>query len=437
MPKIFNRIKSTRCKLAGDACLELNRDKYLNDLIVRMHNSLIKVVTGIRRSGKSYLIFHIFKNYLLEQGVQESHIISIELDQRKHREYRDPDVLMKYIEGCMQDNEMYYILIDEVQLLDDFEEVLNSLIRIDNADIYVTGSNSRFLSKDVITEFRGRGDEIHVFPLTFKEFMQVYDGDLYHGWADYMLYGGLPLAATMTSEEQKVSYLTRLFEETYIKDIIERHHIEKTQELEALINILASATGSLTNVPKIEATFGSVLKSKISGNTIRQYIEYLEDAFIINKANRYNVKGRKYIGTPVKYYFEDVGLRNARLGFRQIEETHLMENIIYNELRSRGYSVDVGVVEKRGMFSEGKVERRQLEIDFVANLGSRRYYIQSAFAMPTEEKKKQEKTPLQEVRDSFKKIVVVNDVVNVTRDENGITTMSIYDFLLKDNSLEL
>lgn len=417
--------------------MEIRRDKYLQDLINRMHNRLIKVVTGVRRSGKSYLIFHIFLNYLLKQGVPESHIIRIELDQRKHRQYRDPDVILEYIESSIQDQEMYYILLDEVQLLNEFEEVLNSLLHIDNADVYVTGSNSRFLSKDIITEFRGRGDEIHIFPLTFKEFMQVHEGDIYHGWADYMLYGGLPLTASMKTEEQKVSYLTSLFEETYLKDIIERHHIEKIQELEDLVNILASAIGSLTNVPKIESTFRSVLRSKISGNTIRQYIEYLEDAFIIHKADRYNVKGRKYIGTPVKYYFEDVGLRNARLGFRQVEETHLMENIIYNELRNRGYAVDVGIVEKRKKDASGKAERKQLEIDFVANKGSQRYYIQSAFAMPDEQKQKQEKMSLLQVKDSFKKIIVVKDVVNVTRDENGITTMSVYDFLLKDNSLEL
>ena len=319
----------------------------------------------------------------------------------------------------------------------EFEEVLNSLLHIQNADIYVTGSNSRFLSKDVITEFRGRGDEIHVYPLTFKEFMGAYDGDMYHGWAEYIIYGGLPLTVTMKTEEQKVLYLTTLFKETYLKDIIERNHIEKTQELEDLINILASSIGSLTNAPKIEATFKSVIQSSISLNTIRQYIEYLEDAFIVNRANRYNVKGRKYIGTPLKYYFEDIGLRNARLEFRQIEETHLMENVIYNELCSRGYSVDVGLVEKRERDETGKMKTNQLEIDFIANLGSKRYYIQSAFSMPTEEKCEQEKRSLLNVNDSFKKIIVVKDVVNVTRDENGITTMSIYDFLLKENSLEL
>lgn len=417
--------------------MDIKRDKYLNDLINRMHNGMIKVVTGIRRCGKSYLLFNIFKNYLLEHGVAASHIITIELDQRKNKKYRDPDTILDYIESLIEDDEKYYIMLDEVQMLQEFEEVLNSLLHIRNADIYVTGSNSKFLSKDVITEFRGRGDEIHIYPLTFKEFMEAYDGDMYRGWAEYVVYGGLPLTVTMKTEEQKISYLTNLFKETYLKDIIERHHIEKTQELEDLVNILASAIGSLTNPPKIEATFRSAIQSTISLNTIRQYIEHLEDAFIINKANRYNVKGRKYIGTPLKYYFEDVGLRNARLGFRQVEETHLMENIIYNELRSRGYTVDVGVVEKRGTDENGKEYKNQLEIDFVANLGSKRYYIQSAFSMPTEEKRIQEKASLVNVNDSFKKIIVVKDVVNVTRDEDGITTMSIYDFLLKENSLEL
>lgn len=417
--------------------MDIKRDKYLNDLINRMHNGMIKVVTGIRRSGKSYLLFNIFKKYLLEQGINDSHIITIELDKRSNNKYRDPDVILEYIESLIIDDEQYYILLDEVQMMNEFEEVLNSLLHISNADIYVTGSNSKFLSKDVITEFRGRGDEIHIYPLTFKEFMEAYDGDMYHGWAEYVIYGGLPLTVTMKTEDQKIKYLTNLFAETYLKDIIERHNIEKTQELEDLINILASAMGSLTNPPKIQATFKSTIQSSISQNTIRQYIEHLEDAFLINKANRYNVKGRKYIGSPVKYYFEDVGLRNARLGFRQVEETHLMENVIYNELRSRGYSVDVGVVEKRTTDETGKSVRKQLEIDFVANLGSKRYYIQSAFSIPTEEKRLQEKASLVNVNDSFKKIIIVKDVVNVTRDEDGITTMSIYDFLLKENSLEL
>lgn len=414
--------------------MEIKRDKYLNDLMNRMHNSLIKVVTGIRRSGKSFLLFHLFRNYLLESGVPESHIIAIELDQRKYRQFRDPDALLDHIESLITDQEPYYILLDEVQMLDHFEEALNSLLHVRNADIYVTGSNSKFLSKDIITEFRGRGDEIHVFPLTFQEFMQAYDGDEYHGWTDYVTYGGLPLVATMKTEEQKVQYLTRLFEETYIKDIRERNAIEKVQELNDLINVLASAVGSLTNPTRIEATFKSVVQSDISLNTIRQYIEYLEEAFVIHAAQRYDVKGRRYIGTPMKYYFEDVGLRNARLGFRQTEETHLMENVIYNELRARGFQVDVGVVPSR---RPGTQERGQLEIDFVANLGSRRYYIQSALQIPTAEKEQQEKASLLKVNDSFKKIVVVKDIIHVQRDEKGITTMSIYDFLLKKNSLEL
>ena len=417
--------------------MEIKRDKYLNDIINRMHNGMIKVVTGIRRSGKSYLLFKIFREYLRKQGVDDAHVIAIELDQRKNRKYRDPDVILDYIESLVVDDGQYYVLLDEVQMLTAFEEVLNSLMHMDNVDVYVTGSNSKFLSKDVLTEFRGRGDEVHIYPLTFREFMQVYDGDMYRGWAEYVLYGGLPLTVTMKTEEQKIRYLTNLFEETYIKDIIERHHIEKTQELEDLINILASATGSLTNPARITDTFRTVLKSNISVNTVRQYIEYLEDAFIVSKANRYNVKGRKYIGTPMKYYFEDVGLRNARLGFRQVEETHLMENVIYNELKSRGYAVDVGMVEKRGKNEEGKDEKRQLEVDFVANLGSKRYYVQSAFSMPTEENMRQEKESLLNIGDSFKKIIVVKDVVGVTRDDFGITTMSLYDFLLKENSLEL
>lgn len=417
--------------------MEIKRDNYLQKLIDRMHNGLIKVVTGIRRSGKSYLVFRIFRNYLMDIGVDESHIITIELDQRKNREYRNPDAILDYIDSLIIDKEDYYILLDEVQMLEEFEEVLNSLLHIENADVYVTGSNSRFLSKDIITEFRGRGDEVHIYPLSFKEFMEVYDGDKYQGWADYVTYGGLPLTVMMKTEEQKTNYLTRLFEETYIKDIIERNHIEKVQELNDLINVLASAVGSLTNPSKIEATFKSVIQSNISMNTIRQYVEYLKDSFIINEANRYDVKGRKYIGTPLKYYFEDVGLRNARLGFRQTEETHLMENIIYNELRIRGFQVDVGVVQKRTRNADNKQEKKQLEIDFIANLGSKRYYIQSAFSLPDAEKARQEKASLLCINDSFKKIIIVKDVMNIQRDEKGITTMGIYDFLLNENSLEM
>lgn len=416
--------------------MEIQRTQYIDLLLNRMHNKMIKVITGMRRSGKSYLLFNLFKKTLIAQGVAQSHIISIELDRYENRVFRDPDVVLEYIHSCIKEEGMYYLLMDEVQMLSDFEEVLNSLMHNDSLDIYVTGSNSKFLSKDVMTQFRGRGDEIHVFPLTFKEFMQVYEGDVYHGWSEYVVYGGLPLVATMRTDEQKIHYLTNLFTETYLKDIIERHHIDKIQEMDDLLNVLASSVGSLTNPPKIEATFKSTIHSNISMNTIRQYLAYLEDAFLIHKAYRYNVKGRKYIGTPLKYYFEDVGLRNARLGFRQVEETHLMENIIYNELRSRGYSVDVGVVEKRERDERGKEIKKQLEIDFIANLGSNRYYIQSAFSMPTEQKRIQEKASLVNVKDSFKKIILVKDVMKVSHDEDGIVTMSVYDFLLNENSLD-
>lgn len=415
--------------------MEIQRTQYIDLLLNRMHNKMIKVITGMRRSGKSYLLFNLFKKTLIAQGVAQSHIISIELDRYENRAFRDPDVVLEYIHSCIKEEGMYYLLMDEVQMLSDFEEVLNSLMHNDSLDIYVTGSNSKFLSKDVMTQFRGRGDEIHVFPLTFKEFMQVYEGDVYHGWSEYVVYGGLPLVATMRTDEQKIHYLTNLFTETYLKDIIERYHIDKIQEMDDLLNVLASSVGSLTNPPKIEATFKSTIHSNISMNTIRQYLAYLEDAFLIHKAYRYNVKGRKYIGTPLKYYFEDVGLRNARLGFRQVEETYLMENIIYNELRSRGYSVDVGVVEKRERDERGKEIKKQLEIDFIANLGSNRYYIQSAFSMPTEQKRIQEKASLVNVKDSFKKIILVKDVMKVSHDEDGIVTMSVYDFLLNENSL--
>ena len=427
--------KPTKCQ--REIYMYIKRDKYLNDIINRMHNGMIKVITGIRRSGKSYLVFNIFNDYLKSEGVAEDHIIKIELDDRKNKKYRNPDVILDYIESLITDDKDYYILLDEVQLLDDFEEVLNSLLHISNADIYVTGSNSKFLSKDIITEFRGRGDEIHVFPLTFKEFMQVYEGDVYHGWAEYVLYGGLPLTVSMKTDEQKVTYLQNLFQETYIKDITERHNIEKINELNDLINVLASAVGSLNNPSKIEATFKSQLQSDISLNTIKNYIEYIEDAFLVSEANRYDVKGRKYIGTPLKYYFEDVGLRNARLGFRQVEETHLMENVVFNELKARGYQVDVGVVPIRRLTKEGKRERVQLEIDFIATLGSKKYYLQSAFSLPDEDKVKQEKAPLLNVHDSFKKIIIVKDITKPQRDENGIVTINLYDFLLNENSLDL
>ena len=417
--------------------MEIKRDIYLQKLIKRMHNGMIKVITGIRRVGKSYLLFTLFRNYLKSQGVAADHIIAIELDTLENERYRNPYTLLEYVKSQMIDDGEYYIFLDEVQLLPSFESVLNSFLYMQNVDVYVTGSNSKFLSKDVITEFRGRGDEVHVYPVSFREYMDVFDGDKYEGWSSYVTFGGLPLTVTMATDEQRMAYLTGLFEETYIKDIIERNHIEKVQEINDLINILASGIGSLTNASKIEATFRSVIHSDISLNTIRTYIDHLKDAFIVNEVNRYDVKGRKYIGTPLKYYFEDVGLRNARLGFRQVEETHLMENIIYNELRVRGYRVDVGVVVKRSRTEEGVQEKKQLEIDFVANMGSKRYYIQSAFSLPEAEKRAQEKASLINVNDSFKKIIIVKDVVKPLYDDDGILTMSIFDFLLNENSLEL
>lgn len=417
--------------------MDIKRDKYLNDLIERMHNGMIKIVTGIRRVGKSYLLFKIFKQYLLTSGVPEDHLIEINLDDRANIELRDPDKFYKFVRSKITDGGQFYVLIDEVQFLPDFEDVLNGFMHIDNLDTYVTGSNSRFLSKDVVTEFRGRGDEIHIYPLTFKEYYAYSGRDVYRAWADYIVYGGLPYVVTLKSEERKAGYLSNLFKTTYLKDIIERNHIEKTQELEDLINVLASSVGSLSNPSKIKATMESELRSKISLNTIKSYIDYLEEAFVLNAAYRYDIKGRRYIGAPLKYYFEDVGLRNARLGFRQVEETHLMENIIFNELLFRGFSVDVGVVNTRELNPEGNQQRKQLEIDFVANKGNRKFYLQSAFSLLDENKIRQEEASLINVEDSFKKIIVVKDIINIQRDEDGINKISVFDFLLDENSLNL
>ena len=415
----------------------VKRDSYMNRLVHSMWNGEIKVITGIRRCGKSYLLFKLFRDHLLSSGVPEDNIIAIQLDLRSARPLRNPDALIEYVQSHITDSSTYYVLLDEVQFLPDFVEVLNEFLAKPSIDVYVTGSNSRFLSKDVITEFRGRGDEIHMLPLSFSEFMQTReDTDRYRAWADYVEFGGLPLCAVMKTPEQKTSYLKNLFEETYIKDIIERNNIRRTQELENLINVLASAVGSLTNAPKLQATFRSVLHSKISVNTVKAYIGYLEDAFLIKEAKRYDVKGRKYIGAPVKYYFEDTGLRNARLGFRQTEESHLMENVMFNELRLRGFSVDVGQVTRRKVDDKGDRRTDKLEVDFVANLGSKRYYIQSAYAMPDEEKRRQEKESLKQIGDEFKKIIITRDVVNISRDEDGIVTMSLFDFLLDQDSLE-
>ncbi len=417
--------------------MEFKRQKYMDALVERMHNGMIKVVTGIRRSGKSYLLFNLFARYLMQQGTAMDHILTMQLDRWDMRRYRDPDMLLSWIHERMTDEGDYYILLDEVQFLDHFEEVLNSLLYESHVDVYVTGSNSKFLSNDIRTAFRGRGDEIHVYPLAFSEFMEQYYGDMNHGWADYATYGGLPQVASMKTEQQKITYLQSLFKETYLKDILERHKLKYPEGMEDLVNVLASSIGTLMNPTKILATFQSRFHSKLSLNTIRQYIDFLEEAFLIQKAVRYDVKGRKYIDTPVKYYFEDVGLRNARLDFRQVEETHLMENIIYNELRCRGYLVDVGVVNRRILDEEsGRMLSRQLEVDFIASLGNKRYYIQSAFHLPDEEKLRQEKASLLALSDGFKKIILVKDVMRPRRGDDGILIMSVFDFLLYPHGLD-
>ena len=417
--------------------MEIKRDLYLDRLIRRENNGLIKVVTGVRRCGKSYLLFNLFHDYLIEKGVAEDHIIEVALDDRSNKELRDPDQMLAYLKDRIKDKETYYIILDEVQLLSEFEDVLNSLLHIRNADVYVTGSNSKFLSSDVITEFRGRGDEIRMYPLSFREFSSAYPGSEEDAWEDYYTYGGLPLILTRETDEEKAEYLINLFQKVYLSDIIDRHKIRNREELDELVDILASAVGSLTNPLKLSKTFKSVKNKNISDKTLKKYIDYLTDAFLVSKAVRYDIKGRKYIGSPTKFYFEDVGLRNARLNFRQTEENHIMENIIYNELRIRGYRVDVGLVEVFGKNTENKTEKKHLEVDFVATKGSEKYYIQSAFAMPTDEKRKQEERPLNAIGDSFKKIIVVKDNIKPRRDEMGIVTMGIRRFLLNKNSLEL
>ncbi len=416
----------------------MNRDFYLQKLISHQHNQRIKVITGIRRCGKSYLLYNLFKNHLLNNGIDQLHIIEIALDDRKNKKLRDPDECLTYINSKINDNKMYYVLLDEVQLMAEFEDVLNSLLHIENVDVYVTGSNSKFLSKDVITEFRGRGDEIHINPLTFAEFYETCSHMQWNeAWELYYTYGGLPYVALLSDKEEKVRYLKNLFKETYIKDIIERYNIRNDLELENLLNIISSSIGSLTNPQKLEKTFQSNNKSSLTAATIKQYLDHFEDAFIIEKSERYDIKGKKYISTPSKYYFSDLGLRNARLNFRQQEETHIMENVIYNELRARGFDVDVGVVEINERQDAGNYVRKQIEIDFIANKGNERYYVQSAFALSSKEKELQEKRPFCSVNDSFKKIIVVKDNILLRRDDNGVITMGIRQFLLERNSLEL
>lgn len=416
--------------------MDIKRDHYLNKLISKKHNGLIKVVTGMRRCGKSYLLFNLFKEHLLSEGVDEQHIIEIAFDAFENKQFRDPNVLYPHLKEQIKDSDMYYVLLDEVQLLGEFESVLNSLTRMKNVDVYVTGSNARFLSKDVITEFRGRGDEVHMYPLSFAEFMSVYPGTKRDGWDEYMLYGGLPLVLSFTTPDQKIAFLKSLFEETYISDIVGRHNIRNKAELEDLLNILSSAIGSLTNPEKLSATFKTVKKKKISNTTIKRYIDYLCDSFLIDSAIRYDVKGKKYIDTPVKYYFTDMGLRNARLNFRQLEETHSMENIIFNELKIRGFNVDVGVIMQYDTNDKGNSIRKQLEIDFVCNKGSKRYYIQSAYAIPDQAKMEQEQRSLMLTGDFFKRIIITKDTPAPYYNESGVLIMSVYDFLLNENSLE-
>lgn len=415
--------------------MEIKRNRYLNTLISKKHNGLIKVITGMRRCGKSYLLFTLFKEHLLSDGIDENHIIEIAFDAFENKKYRDPDVLYPYLKEQIKDDAMYYVLLDEVQLLGEFESILNSLIRMKNVDVYVTGSNARFLSKDVITEFRGRGDEVHMYPLSFAEFMSVYSGTKQDGWNEYMLYGGIPLVLEFTTPDQKIAFLKSLFEETYISDIVGRHNIRNKAELEELLNILSSAIGSLTNPQKLSATFQTVKKKKISNSTIKRYIDYLCDSFLIDSAIRYDVKGKKYIDTPVKYYFTDMGLRNARLNFRQIEETHSMENIIFNELKMRGFNVDVGVIMQYETNEKGSNIRKQLEIDFVCNQGSKRYYIQSAYAIPDQAKMEQEQRSLMLTGDFFKRMIITKDTPAPYYNESGVLIMNVYDFLLNENSL--
>ena len=430
--------------------MDIRRDFYLEKLIKRKNNGLIKVITGIRRCGKSYLLNNLFYHHLLGAGVDEEHIIRFAFDSaddlyligenliqiEKEKRGVDPEKFMAYIRSKTTGSGMYYLLLDEIQMLDCFETVLNGYLRKDNMDVFVTGSNAKLLSKDIATEFAGRGDEVHMYPLSFAEFMSVYQGDKYMGLSEYMLYGGIPMVVLRDGMEEKAATLQNLFSEIYIRDIFKRNRIKNIGELEDLLNILSSAIGSLTNPEKLKNTFKTVKKSKITAATIKKYLDYFEDSFLIESAQRYDIKGKAYIETPKKYYFSDLGLRNARINFRQFEQTHSMENVIYNELRMRGYSVDVGVVPIIEKEQSGKSSRKQLEVDFVCNLGSSRYYIQSAYSLPDESKRTQEIRPFRKINDSFKKIVITKDIVPTHYDEYGILTINIYDFLLDPESLE-
>ena len=411
---------------------EIKRDVYLNKIIEKRENGLIKIITGIRRCGKSYLLDPLFKNYLLESGVKEDHIIKLDLDERKNNKFLDPDQLDQYIRDLIKDNDQYFLILDEIQKVEDFESVLNGFLHIRNLDVYVTGSNSKFLSSDIITEFRGRGDEVRIHPLSFSEFYSAFNGTKEEAWEQYIVYGGLPRILSFKKEVEKSEYLKNLFEKTYLDDIVERNNVQRIDVLDAVVNILASSIGSLTNPNKLSNTFESSGFKDVSVNTITSYINYLQDSFLIEKATRYDVKGKKYIQTPYKFYFSDIGLRNCRLNFRQQEETHIMENIIFNELLYRGYNVDVGVVEIR----EGD-DKKQVEVDFVCNQYNKRYYIQSAVSLPTREKTIQEERPLMNIPDNFKKIIVVKDDIKSWISEEGISIVGLKEFLLNPNSMDL
>lgn len=431
--------------------MNINRDFYLNKLIKRKNNGLIKVITGIRRCGKSYLLNNIFYEYLIKNGVDKKHIIRFSFDSaddlymigenliqiEKEKRGVDPEKFISFINSKIEDNETYYLLLDEIQMLDCFVAVLNGYLYKNNLDVYVTGSNAKLLSKDISTEFAGRGDEIHMYPLSFAEFMSVYKGDKYIGLSEYMMYGGIPLVVLRDDNNDKINTLQNLFNEIYIKDIEKRNNIKNISELEELLNILSSSIGSLTNPEKLKNTFKSNKNSKITSQTIKKYLSSFEDSFLVESSNRYDVKGKLYIETPKKYYFTDLGLRNARINFRQFEESHSMENIIYNELRMRGYNVDIGLINIVERNQEGKVVRKQLEVDFICNLGSKRYYIQSVYSIPDKEKRSQEIRPFRNIDDSFKKIIITKDIVPSFYDDYGILTINIYDFLLNLNSLEI
>ena len=427
--------------------MEIRRDRYLDRLVKHRHNGLVKIITGIRRCGKSYLLNTIFRRYLLDNGIKDDHIIRFAFDsaddleligekltdiQKKKRKV-NPDKFVSYIKSKMVDGQMHYLLLDEVQLLDAFESVLNGYLRNENMDVYVTGSNAKFLSRDIVTEFAGRGDEIHMSPLCFSEFMSVYKGDKYEGLSQYMLYGGIPLVVLLEDEVDKTNLLRRLFDEVYVRDIERRHKIRNKAELEELLNVLSSAIGSLVNPEKLSNTFHSVKKSKITAATLKKYLEALEDSFLVDAISRYDIKGKSYISSQKKYYFSDLGLRNARINFRQIEQTHSMENVIYNELKMRGYNVDIGLVTVLEKNVEGKYIRKQLEVDFVCNQGSKRYYIQSAFSVPDLEKHRQETRPFRNIEDSFKKVIVTHDMVPKHYDDDGVLVVNIYDFLLDES----